>query len=96
MLRRMEDLAREVTVVPLPSLEEAAAAQQSLAGGARSGVAMAMMYGTPPGRQSGGYSASLVARVQQRLGMWRWHITPDEVRLSVPGGWTGPWLQVLV
>ena len=76
---RMEDLGREVTALPLPSLEEVAAAQQSLAPrGGRAGAAMAMVYGTPQGRLAGGYRASLVARVHLRLGLWRWSITPAE------------------
>ena len=72
-----------MTVLPLPSAEEVAAAQGSLAGGSRPCAAMAMMFGTAQGRQTGGYRASLTARVQLRLGMWRWSITPAEV--GVPG-----------
>ena len=79
---RLEDLGREVTVLPLPSMEEVSAAQVSLAGGSRPTAAMAMMFGTPQGRQTGGYRASLIARVQLRLGMWRWSITPAEVSLK--------------
>ena len=60
---RLEDLGREVTVLPLPSMEEVAAAQVSLAGGSRPCAAMAMMFGRPQGRQTGGYRASLIARV---------------------------------
>jgi hypothetical protein len=76
---RLEDLNREVTVMPLPTPEETEAALASIAPGQRVGPAMAMLFGTPAGRQFGGYKASLVARVQLRLGMWRWSITPPEV-----------------
>ena len=72
---RMEDLEHEVTVSPLPTLEEAATAGQSLDAGNRAGPAMAMLFGTPSGRMAGGYRASLVARVHLRLGMWRWSIS---------------------
>ncbi len=75
---RLEDLGREVTALPLPSLEEVAAAQQSLAPGGAAGAAMALVFGTPAGRLAGGYRASLVARVHLRLGLWRWSITPAE------------------
>ena len=82
----MEDLEHEVTVSPLPTLEEAAAAGQSLAAGNRAGPAMAMLFGTPSGRVSGGYRASLVARVHLRLGMWRWSISEASKarKLSLP------------
>lgn len=72
---RMEDLEHEVTVSPLPTMEEAQVAAQSITPGARAGLAMAMLFGTPAGRSAGGYRASLVARVHLRLGMWRWTIS---------------------
>lgn len=40
---------------------------------------MAMLFGTPQGRLSGGYQASLVARVHMRLGNWRKSVMPSEV-----------------
>ena len=40
---------------------------------------MAMLFGTPQGRLSGGYKASLVARVHMRLGNWRKSVMPSEV-----------------
>ena len=43
------------------------------------GPAMAMLFGTPQGRLSGGYKASLVARVHMRLGNWRKSVMPSEV-----------------
>ena len=42
---------------------------------------MAMLFGTQQGRLSGGYKASLVARVHMRLGNWRKSVMPSEVRL---------------
>ena len=41
---------------------------------------MAMLFGTPQGRLSGGYKASLVARVHMRLGIWRSLCMPSEVQ----------------
>ena len=41
---------------------------------------MAMLFGTQQGRLSGGYKASLVARVHMRLGNWRKSVMPSEVR----------------
>lgn len=47
---RLEDLSHEVTALPLPTVEEAAAAQASICTGQRAGPAMAMLFGTPAGR----------------------------------------------
>ena len=72
---RMEDLGQEVTVSPLPTPQEAAVAAQSIVPGGCAAPAMAMLFGTPAGREANGYRASLVARVHLRLGMWRWSIS---------------------
>ena len=44
---------------------------------------MSMLYGTTVGRLSGGYRASLVARVHMRLGNWRKAVMPKEVSSSL-------------
>ena len=44
---------------------------------------MSMLFGTSLGRLSGGYKASLVARVHMRLGNWRKTVMPKEVRSSL-------------
>ena len=44
---------------------------------------MAMLFGTPQGRLSGGYKASLVARVHMRLGNWRKSVMPSEVSVNL-------------
>lgn len=54
--------------------------QVSIPPGAPIGPAMAMLFGTSQGRISGGYKASLVARVHMRLGNWRKSVMPSEVR----------------
>ncbi len=44
---------------------------------------MAMLFGTQQGRLSGGYKASLVARVHMRLGNWRKSVMPSEVSVNL-------------
>ena len=46
---------------------------------------MSMLFGTTLGRLSGGYKASLVARVHMRLGNWRKTVMPKEVRSRLKG-----------
>ncbi len=72
--RRLKDLAAEVTAPP-PALADVAAAQAAAPPCAPLGPAMAALYATPAGRDAGGFRASLLARVQRRLGIWLWTLT---------------------
>jgi len=72
--RRLKDLAAEVTAPP----RAGAAGAPALAAPppcAPLGPAMAALYATPAGRDAGGFRASLLARVQRRLGIWLWTLT---------------------
>lgn len=57
--------------------------QASIPPGGPTGPAMSMLFGTTLGRLSGGYKASLVARVHMRLGNWRKTVMPKEVRCTL-------------
>lgn len=71
---RLRDLSHEVTAAA-PSLADVAAAQAASQPGAPVGPAMARLFATPAGCVTGGYRASLLARVHRRLGVWLWALT---------------------
>ena len=71
---RLRDLSHEVTAAA-PSLADVAAAQAAAQPGAPVGPAMARLFATPAGCVTGGYRASLLARVHRRLGVWLWALT---------------------
>lgn len=73
-LSRLRDLSHEVTAAA-PSLADVAAAQAASQPGAPVGPAMARLFATPAGCVTGGYRASLLARVHRRLGVWLWALT---------------------
>ena len=90
-MRRLRDLSREVTG-PAPTLADVAAAQAATPPGAQLGPAMARLFATPAGCVTGGYRASLLARVHRRLGIWLWTLT-GKVR-QVPNPRSVPYLRL--